>query len=61
MGVAQKPRRGTANNNCWLMRRRPTNRWTGAAVGRFTSSLVRRRLDGIAPPGQLNRYVANHG
>src|SRR5882762_4573440 len=35
--------------------RRRTNRWTGAAVARFASSLVRRRLNDLAPPAQLNR------
>jgi len=34
-----------------------TNRWTGAAVARFASTLVRRRLNEIAPPGQLKRWV----
>jgi hypothetical protein len=36
-----------------------TNRWTGAAVARFASSLARRRLNEIAPPGQLRRWVAH--
>jgi hypothetical protein len=35
-----------------------TNRWTGAAVARFASSLVRRSLNEFAPPGQLNRSAA---
>jgi hypothetical protein len=34
-----------------------TTRWTGAAVARFASSLVRRDLNEIAPPGQLRRYA----
>jgi hypothetical protein len=33
-----------------------TNRWTGAAVARFASSLGRRSLNEFAPPGQLKRY-----
>ena len=36
-----------------------TNRWTGAAVACFASNLVPRRLNEIAPPGQLRRYAAN--
>ena len=36
----------------------PTSRWTGAAVGCFLTSLVRRRLNVNAPPGQLHRYTA---
>jgi len=34
-----------------------TTRWTGAAGACFASNLVRRRLKGIAPPGQLRRYL----
>jgi hypothetical protein len=30
-------------------------RWTGAAVARFASKLVRRGLNEFAPPGQLGR------
>jgi hypothetical protein len=37
---------------------RRTSRWTGAAVACFASSLVRRRLREIAPPGQLKRWVS---
>jgi hypothetical protein len=36
-----------------------TNRWTGAAGACFASSLVRRRLNEIAPPGQLKRYTVD--
>jgi hypothetical protein len=32
-------------------------RWTGAAVACFASSLARRNLNGIAPPGQLKRWT----
>jgi len=39
--------------------RRPTNRWTGAAVAYFSTRLVRRKLNEIAPPGQLNRWASN--
>ena len=38
-------------------RTRPTNRWTGAAGACFASNLARRRLNEIAPPGQLQRWV----
>jgi hypothetical protein len=34
---------------------RRTTRWTGAAVACFASSLVRRSLNEVAPPGQLRR------
>jgi hypothetical protein len=44
----------------WLLKvriliddRRTTTRWTGAAGACFASGLVRRRLNEIAPPGQL--------
>jgi hypothetical protein len=33
--------------------RHPTTRWTGAAGACFASNLMRRRLNEIAPPGQL--------
>jgi len=36
----------------------PANRWTRAAGACFASSVVRRRLNEFAPPGQLHRYVA---
>jgi hypothetical protein len=39
--------------------RRRTNRWTGAAVGCFVTSKMRRRLNEFAPPGQLKRSAAH--
>src|ERR1700730_13765150 len=39
------------------MTRRRTNRWTGAAGACFASNLVGRRLNEIAPAGQLERYA----
>ena len=38
-----------------IQRRDPTTRWTGAAGACSASSLVRRRVNEIAPPGQLKR------
>jgi len=35
-----------------------SNRWTGAAVAHFASSLVRRCLNEFAPPRQLNRWAS---
>src|SRR5882724_8746595 len=40
-------------------RRGITTRWTGAAGACFASNLVRRRLNEIAPPGQLNCWGAH--
>src|SRR5437588_7313915 len=37
--------------------RRITNRWTGARIASFSTCSVRRRLDVIAAPGQLNRSM----
>jgi hypothetical protein len=37
----------------------PTNRWTGARIASFSTCLVRRRLDVIAAPGQLNRSATS--
>jgi hypothetical protein len=41
-----------------ILTRCRTNRWTGAAVARFASSLIWRYLNEFAPPGQLNRSVS---